>query len=122
MIATLSALAEENRLRIVDLLRGGPLHVGEIVDRLELQQPQVSKHLRILGEAGLVESRPDAQRRIYALDPRPFQELDRWLERYRKHWEENYQRLDDLLDELKTQKTQKTQKKRARPSARKARR
>jgi DNA-binding transcriptional ArsR family regulator len=119
MIATLSALAEENRLRIVDLLREGPRPVGEIVDRLKLQQPQVSKHLRILGEAGLVESRPDAQRRIYALDPRPFQELDRWLERYRKHWEENYQRLDDLLDELRTQKTQK---RRARPSARKARR
>jgi len=104
VIATLSALAEPNRLRIVDLLREGPRPVGEIVDRLHLQQPQVSKHLRVLGEAGLVEVRPDAQWRIYALRPEPLQELDAWLERYRRHWEGNFKRLDALLDELKTPK------------------
>lgn len=97
MLATLTALAEPNRLRIVDLLRDGPRPVGEIVDRLRLQQPQVSKHLRILGDAGLVVATPDAQRRIYALRPEPLQELDAWLERYRRIWEGNYQRLDALL-------------------------
>ena len=105
MIATLSALAEPNRLRIVDLLRDGPRPVGEIVDRLRLQQPQVSKHLRILGEVGLVAVRPDAQRRIYALRPEPLQELDAWLESYRQLWEGNYERLDALLGELKTSQT-----------------
>ena len=105
MLATLSALAEPNRLRIVDLLREGPRPVGQIVARLRLQQPQVSKHLRVLGEAGLVEVRPDAQWRIYALRPEPLQELDQWLEQYRRLWESNYQRLDALLDELKTTHT-----------------
>jgi len=104
VIATLSALAEPNRLRIVDLLRDGPRPVGEIVDRLRLQQPQVSKHLRILGAAGLVVVRPEAQRRIYTLRPEPLQQLDAWLERYRRHWERSFQRLDSLLDELKTKR------------------
>jgi DNA-binding transcriptional ArsR family regulator len=111
MLATLTALAEPNRLRIVDLLREGPRPVGEIVDRLRLQQPQVSKHLRILGDAGLVVATPDAQRRIYALRPEPLQELDAWLERYRRHWEGNYQRLDALLAEQKApgERTRKRQ-------------
>ena len=99
LVATLSALAEPNRLRIVDLLREGPRPVGEIVGRLRLQQPQVSKHLRTLGEAGLVVVRPEAQRRIYALRPGPLRELDEWLEGYRRLWEGNYRRLDALLDE-----------------------
>ena len=101
MLATLSALAEPNRLRIVDLLRDGPRPVGEIVDRLRLQQPQVYKHLRILGKVGLVAMRPDAQRRIYALRPEPLQELDAWLESYRRLWQENYERLDAVLSEMK---------------------
>jgi DNA-binding transcriptional ArsR family regulator len=105
MLATLSALAEPNRLRIVGLLRDGPRPVGEIVHRLRLQQPQVSKHLRILGDVGLVAMRPDAQRRIYALRLEPLQELDAWLESYRRLWEGNYARLDALLDEMKTSPT-----------------
>ncbi len=106
MIATFAALAEPNRLRIVDLLRAGPRPVGEIVDRLQLQQPQVSKHLRVLGRAGLVEVRPDAQRRIYTLRPEPLRELDAWLEKYRRYWEESFQRLDALLGELKAGDTE----------------
>ena len=70
--ATLSALAEPNRLRIVELLRDKPRSVNEIATRLALRQPQVSKHLRVLNSAGLVRARPVAQQRIYQLQPKPF--------------------------------------------------
>jgi DNA-binding transcriptional ArsR family regulator len=101
MMATLRALAEPNRFQIVELLRDGPRPVGDIVDRLGLRQPQISKHLRVLSVAGLVDVRVDAQRRIYALRPAPLQELDVWLERFRRLWEDNFQRLDAVLEELK---------------------
>ena len=102
MMATLRALAEPNRLQIVELLLDGPQPVGEMANRLRLRQPQVSKHLRVLSAAGLVDVRVDAQRRIYALQPGPLQELELWLKRYRRLWEGNFQRLDALLGELKT--------------------
>src|SRR5437762_4070981 len=102
MIETLKALGEPNRFQIVELLREGPRPVGEMVHRLHLRQPQVSKHLRVLSDAGLVDVRVDAQRRIYALRPAPLQELEVWLERYRRLWESNFERLDTLLEELKT--------------------
>src|SRR5580704_14402985 len=105
MIETLQALAEPNRFHIVELLREGPRPVGDMVHRLGLRQPQVSKHLRVLSDAGLVDVRVDAQRRIYALRPAPLQELEAWLERYRRLWEENFQRLDALLDDLKNKET-----------------
>ena len=101
MIETLKALGEPNRFQIVELLRDGPRPVGEMVHRLHLRQPQVSKHLRVLSDAGLVDVRVDAQRRIYALRPAPLQELEVWLERYRRLWESNFQRLDALLHDLK---------------------
>jgi len=102
MLETLKALAEPNRLHLVELLRDGPRPVGDMVQRLHLRQPQVSKHLRVLSDAGLVDARVDAQRRIYTLRTAPLQQLDVWLERYRQLWEQNFQRLDALLDELKT--------------------
>lgn len=102
MLEALRALAEPNRFQIVELLRDGPRPVGDMVDRLGLRQPQVSKHLRVLSDAGLVDVRVDAQRRIYALRPAPLQELEVWLERYRRIWEGNFQRLDGLLVELKS--------------------
>jgi DNA-binding transcriptional ArsR family regulator len=114
MMATLRALAEPNRLHIVELLRGGPRPVGDMVRRLRLRQPQVSKHLRVLSDAGLVDVRVAAQRRIYALRPAPLQELEVWLETYRRIWEGNFQRLDALLDELKAAETKPKKKKRAR--------
>ena len=80
MNATLIALAEPNRLRIVELLRERPRPVGEIAKRLRLRQPQVSKHLRVLSDAGLVDVRPVAQQRIYELRSAPFDELDKWLD------------------------------------------
>ncbi len=116
MMATLRALAEPHRLHIVELLLNGPRPVGDMVRRLRLRQPQVSKHLRVLSAAGLVDVRVDAQRRIYALRPAPLQELEVWLERYRRLWEGNFQRLDALLDELKTTEMKTKQKKRARTS------
>ena len=84
MLETFRALAEPNRLQIVELLLAGPRPVGDMVDELGLRQPQVSKHLRVLSEAGLVDVRVDAQRRIYALRPAPLQELEAWLDRYRR--------------------------------------
>jgi|SRR5882672_3788818 len=114
MEATFRALAEPNRFQIVELLRGGPRPVGDMVDRLHLRQPQVSKHLRVLSEAGLVDVRVDAQRRIYALRPAPLQELEVWLERYRRIWEQNFQRLDAVLEELKAGELKTKKKKRRR--------
>ncbi len=116
MMATLRALAEPSRFQIVELLRDGPRPVGDMVQRLHLRQPQVSKHLRVLGDAGLVEFRVDAQRRIYALRPAPLQELEVWLERYRRLWEDNFQRLDTLLEELKTGEKKRRRTKRQRRS------
>ncbi|MGF9915868.1 metalloregulator ArsR/SmtB family transcription factor [Paenibacillus ehimensis] len=100
MNSILSALAEPNRLKIVELLRDGPLTVGEIADRLGLHQPQASKHLRVLSEAGLVEMQPVANRRIYRLRPQPLLELNRWLASFSRVWEERFDRLDDYLLEL----------------------
>jgi DNA-binding transcriptional ArsR family regulator len=101
MLETFRALAEPNRLQIIELLLAGPRPVGDMVDQLGLRQPQVSKHLRVLSEAGLVDVRVDAQRRIYALRPAPLQQLEAWLDRYRRIWESNFQRLDALLDDMK---------------------
>lgn len=112
MLDTLRALAEPNRFQIVELLREGPQPVGDLVHRLKLRQPQVSKHLRVLSEAGLVEVRVDAQRRIYELRPEPLRELEAWIERYRRIWEQNYERLDALLEEMKIQRGKRHRKKR----------
>ncbi|MFL5662900.1 MAG: ArsR/SmtB family transcription factor [Ktedonobacteraceae bacterium] len=95
-----AALMEPNRLHIVELLRDGPLTVGEIAERLGLQQPQVSKHLKVLSEAGIVEVQPQANRRIYTLRREPFQELEAWLHSFHRLWEERFDHLDDYLLEL----------------------
>jgi DNA-binding transcriptional ArsR family regulator len=114
MMETLRALAEPNRFQIVELLREGPRPVGDMVDRLGLRQPQVSKHLRVLSDAGLVDVRVDAQRRIYELRPAPLKQLEVWLERYRRIWEGSYQRLDGLLVELQSGALKTKPKKRGR--------
>jgi len=111
MLETLRALAEPNRFQIVELLLDGPRPVGDMVHRLRLRQPQVSKHLRVLSDAGLVDVRVDAQRRIYALRPEPLQELEVWLEKYRRIWEANFQRLDSLLEGLKDDERKSSRKK-----------
>jgi DNA-binding transcriptional ArsR family regulator len=114
MLETLRALAEPNRFQIVELLLDGPRPVGDMVRRLRLRQPQVSKHLRVLSDAGLVDVRVDAQRRIYALRPEPLQELEVWVEKYRRIWEANFQRLDSLLEGLKDEERKSNRKKRTR--------
>jgi DNA-binding transcriptional ArsR family regulator len=97
-LAALQVLAEPRRLQIVDLLRDRERPVGELVDRLGVSQPAVSKHLRVLRDAGLVEARADAQRRLYRIRPEPLAELDEWLASYRKLWTTHLDRLEDHLD------------------------
>jgi DNA-binding transcriptional ArsR family regulator len=95
----IEVLADPNRRRILDLLRDGERPVGDLVDRLGITQPSVSKHLRVLRDAGLVEVRRDAQRRLYRIRPQPLAELDAWLEPYRKLWSTSLGRLERHLDE-----------------------
>ena len=99
MLATLTALAEPTRLRIVELLQSSPRYVGEIEELLVLSQPQVSKHLRVLREAGLVESTVDAQRRFYELRRQPFEEMAEWLDCYRRSWEGHLDALEAHLEQ-----------------------
>ena len=99
MLQTFSALAEPNRFAIVELLRRGPQPVGVIGERLHLYQAQVSKHLRVLRDAGLVEVRPQAQQRLYSLRREPLRDLDAWLERFRAMWDERLGNLERYLAE-----------------------
>ena len=92
-------LAEPSRRRILDLLRDDERSVGELVDRLPLSQPGVSRHLRVLRDAGLVNVRQEAQRRLYAVNPQPLAEIDAWLAPYRRLWAEKLDALQDHLDE-----------------------
>lgn len=95
----LEVIAEPHRRRILDALRGGESSVGALVQELGSSQPLVSKHLRVLREAGLVEVRVDAQRRLYRLRPEPLAELDAWLEPYRQMWRTSLERLEAHLSE-----------------------
>jgi len=92
-------LAEPNRRRILELLRDDERSVGDLVERIGISQPGVSKHLRVLREAGLVEVRIDAQRRYYGLRPEPLAEVDTWLEPYRRMWGRKLDALERNLDE-----------------------
>jgi len=98
-LTTLQVLGAPSRQAILDLLRDGERPVGELVDQLDLSQPAVSKHLRVLKEAGMVEARADAQRRLYRIRPEPLAELDDWLATYRRLWTTRLDRLEDHLDE-----------------------
>jgi DNA-binding transcriptional ArsR family regulator len=91
------ALAEPHRRRIIELVGDGERTAGDIVEALAISQPSVSKHLRILREAGLVSVRKDAQRRVYRLEPDKLAELDAWLQPYRRFWSG---KLDALVDHL----------------------
>ena len=93
-------LAEPNRRRILDLLREQERPVGELVGALAVSQPAVSKHLRVLRDAGVVESRVDAQRRLYRVRPEPLREIDAWLEPYRALWGKSLDALERHLDEM----------------------
>src|SRR5215813_5171141 len=100
VIETFTALAEPNRFRIVELLRDGARTVGDIGEVLRLNQPQVSKHLRVLKEARWVEVEPRGQKRLYGLRPEPLRELSDWVERYRRVWDERLDQLDELVEKM----------------------
>ncbi len=93
-------IAEPNRRAILSLLVLSQQSVGEIERRLRMPQPTVSKHLRVLREAGFVESTVDAQRRLYRLKPEPFQEVDAWLDQFRRFWSARVDALERHLDRL----------------------
>jgi DNA-binding transcriptional ArsR family regulator len=100
MMTTFEALADPTRRLILDLLRERPRLVGELVDSLNMSQPLISKHLRVLREVGLVTVRQDAQRRWYQLRVEPLAEIDAWLESFRHLWNARLDRLDSYLKEL----------------------
>lgn len=104
---TFQALADPSRRRIVEALASGERQVGDIVERAGIHQSGVSRHLRILHEAGFVSMRPDGQRRFYALKPEPFRELDDWLARYRALWEARLDRFGAALEKQRKSRRNK---------------
>jgi DNA-binding transcriptional ArsR family regulator len=99
LMSAYAALADPSRRRILDLLRDGERSVNELVARLDLSQPGVSKHLTVLREAGLVDVRPDGKRRWYGLRAEPLAEVDEWLEPYRARWSARLDALERHLEE-----------------------
>jgi len=103
--ATFAALADPTRRAIIARLASGRASVTELAKPFAMSQPAISKHLKVLERAGLISRGRDAQRRPRRLEARPLAQATQWLERYRQFWEGNYQRLDALLEELKTKDT-----------------
>jgi DNA-binding transcriptional ArsR family regulator len=100
MESAFATIAEPNRRAILSLLAGSERSVGEIEEQLQLPQPSVSKHLRVLREAGFVESRVDAQRRLYRIRPEPLMEVDAWLAPFRRFWSVHVDALERHLDRM----------------------
>lgn len=105
MLATFTALGEPNRYRIVELLRGGPRAVNDIGERLKLSQPQVSKHLRVLKDVGIVDVQPVAQQRLYELRAEPLRAMAEWLARYEAIWRARFAELDAVIEDIQTKET-----------------
>src|SRR5262245_49212503 len=95
----LNALADPTRQRIVEMLAEQELSAGAIVDRFDMSPPAISQHLKVLRDANLVRVRVDAQRRIYALDPEGFEELEQWITRIRRYWRTSLDALEQVLKE-----------------------
>ena len=112
MESVFEVIAEPNRRAILGLLASSQQSVGEIERQLRMTQPTVSKHLRVLREAGFVESTVDAQRRLYRLRPEPLQEVDVWLDQFRRFWSAHVDALERHLDRMERARTQATLKKR----------
>ena len=106
------ALADPVRLRIVETLRDGEHAVNDLVDKFEIHQSGVSRHLRILHEAGFVQVRPEGQQRLYSLRPEPFRELDEWVANYRNFWEARLDKFADALSRKQTRKQKQSRTKR----------
>ena len=105
MQSAFEIIAEPNRRAILSLLVTSERSVGDIERRLRMTQPTVSKHLRVLRDAGFVESTVDAQRRVYRLKPEPFQEVDDWLKQFRRFWSEHVDALERHLDRIDRSKS-----------------
>ncbi|HWC20416.1 MAG TPA: metalloregulator ArsR/SmtB family transcription factor [Terriglobales bacterium] len=121
MESVFEIIAEPNRRAILSLLVSSEQSVGEIERQLRMPQPSVSKHLRVLREAGFVESTVDAQRRLYRLKPEPLQEIDTWLAQFRRFWSAHVDALERHLDRMEKDQstpTQKQDKKKTRPRPR----
>jgi DNA-binding transcriptional ArsR family regulator len=118
MKSAFEIIAEPNRRAIISLLVSSQQSVGQIERRLRMPQPTVSKHLRVLRDAGFVESTVDAQRRLYRLRPEPLQELDDWLAPFRRVWSSHVDALERHLDRMDQSTPTKKQEKRTRPKPR----
>lgn len=101
---TFRALGEPSRLRIVELLRTGPFSVGEIAEALTIRQPQVSKHLRVLADSGIVTVEPLARQRIYQLEAEPFEAMAGWVDSFEQVWESRLDSLGDYLESLEAER------------------
>jgi len=112
--ATFAALADPTRRAILARLASGEASVLELAEPFAMTQPAISKHLKVLERAGLISRGVDAQRRPRRLEARPLREATRWLERYRRFWEKRFERLDDLLEEMKAGESKAKEKKHAR--------
>jgi len=110
METAFAIIAEPNRRAILSLLASSEQSVSEIEDQLEMSQPSVSKHLRVLREAGFVEARVDAQRRVYRIRPEPLEEVDAWLEPFRRFWSDHVDALERHLDRMEQKSTKKRKK------------
>ena len=97
-----NAVAEPRRRQILDVLAGGERRVNDLVDALDVSQPQVSKHLKVLREVGLVQVREEGRERIYSLDGRSLKPIHDWVSNYERMWSDRFDALDDVLEELKT--------------------
>ena len=118
MESVFEIIAEPNRRAILNLLVSSEQSVGEIEQHLGMSQPTVSKHLRVLRDAGIVESAVDAQRRLYRLKPEPLQEVDAWLAPFRRFWSTHVDALERHLDRMHQSKPTKTPTKRKKPRRR----
>ena len=114
MESAFAILAEPNRRALLSLLATSEKSVGELQQRLRMPQPSVSKHLRVLREAGFVESRVDGQRRVYQLRPEPFMEVDSWLATFRRFWTARVDALERHLDRVERRPAPKHRKRRTR--------
>lgn len=93
------ALADDTRLSIIEELSKGERSVGDLVAKFDLRQPTISQHLKVLKEAGLVRARPEAQRRMYSIEPQGFRVVEMWLERHRRLWAKRLHAMEQFLDD-----------------------
>ena len=111
MESSFAVIAEPNRRAILSMLSSSERSVGEVMEELRLPQPSVSKHLKVLRDSGFVESRVEAQRRVYRLNPKPLQEVDEWLEPFRRFWSKHVDALERHLDRMEKASATKGKKK-----------